>query len=200
MMPADFAIKESTETHTSHLFFCMKVYRILSATVDSPGAVTRMGAIWTRDGVHFVTHCSTLAVHLGLKRNSVNANFRIRCFTNDPVTKAQLLEMVPDLANVRGINPKKWRLRMHRSSRFTAWMTPADAEALDVEARSLGSRMAPSQISAAYDPPVTEWSSRFGSHASALSVAVLEALVPAKNGDSNERIAQLRLNCLRMLA
>ena len=94
--------------------FAVRVFYVLQWTKEHPQEMAKTGAMWCRDGFHFICNSQALGEFLLIKPNTINTNFRSHSFVielnNSPST-------ISEFPNMRDI--KNWRKRSNPYYSFT---------------------------------------------------------------------------------
>jgi hypothetical protein len=178
--------REILEAHPK-LTFTRRLQRLLAFTSLHPELAGEIGAVWTNDGVTFLTNSTILSTFLNLKGNTINANFRQHQFGHaSDIFASAIPAMLPALRTPLP-DGQHWKRRQHARNAFTSATTDAEAADLDTD-----SRMWLHQPFA--DAAQKKWCALIGDCECIPMEILAHALVP-HNADE-----QIRINCMHLLA
>ena len=104
----------NTEQSARRLKFAVRVFYVLQWTKDHPEEMAKTGAMWCKDGFHFVCNSQLLGEFLLIKPNTINTNFRSHSFVIQLSQPHSLLTEFPNMHDI-----KNWRKRSNPFYSFT---------------------------------------------------------------------------------
>jgi hypothetical protein len=111
----------------SRVKFAVKLLKALERTSTDPELIPQVGIAWCSDGRHFIANPRILGGYLGLKPNSINANFRDHGFT---ICDCPVNQIIANFGNIP--DPQNWRKRFHAEGEFTRTSTLEDANRISI--------------------------------------------------------------------
>jgi hypothetical protein len=178
--------------------FMAKILRILQFEQQHPELTRVVGAFWSDDNGMFVSNAQILSVFLGIKCNSINANFREHDFTPPKsVPLERLCRLRISLKGSAAFERHIWKQRKHQTATFKRTTTLEEAARLSARSWSVF-RAQPVRSLVLDDPSndqaLEEWSRHFRLHESAAMDSLLHAFIPQRDGDDLKYVQQLHQN------